>query len=169
MTLELRHHFVSAERLETHSRGRILDQRYLWIVSSMAENGEDDADLDRLDFIRSKFDEACEITSSAEEELAIRDLQATVQALVAENEDLRGAVQRRATQVSNLQAALSTNKALRHKLKADLKARSAENKALRREMQLLTGGFSWQPSKPLRVLTQKLPRAGTFLKASLKS
>jgi hypothetical protein len=60
LTLELRHHSVSVEQLETLEVGSWIKDTYK-LVSNMAESGENPADLDRLDLIRSEFDAECEI------------------------------------------------------------------------------------------------------------
>ena len=60
LTPGLRHHFVSLEQLESHDEvGSWIKDAYR-IVSRMAEKGENPTDLDLLDFIRGRLDEACE-------------------------------------------------------------------------------------------------------------
>jgi hypothetical protein len=168
LTTNLRRQRASTEQLEVHPEvGCWIKDTYA-IVSSVAENGEDRPDLDRLDLIRSKFDEACAVMGPAlneEEALVVRtgaqlaSLQVVLQARTAESEALQ----------RNLQAALEARTAESEARAAESEARAAESEALRRELQFLTGSLSWRAGKPLRVLGARFPRAATFLKRSLKS
>jgi hypothetical protein len=59
LTAELRRHRVSAEQLKADPElGSWINDTYA-IVSRLANSAEDRSDFDRLDTIRSKFDEAC--------------------------------------------------------------------------------------------------------------
>ena len=150
LTAELRRQRVSAEQLKTHPEiGSWIKDTYA-IISRLAENGENRPDLDRLDLIRGKFDEACEVMGPALRETA--NLQATIQARAAECKALR----------QNLRNDRATSKSLRRKL-------TAENKALRREMQLRTEHFSLRAAKRLRALGAKLLREVIFSQLLLKS
>ena len=109
LTGELRHHRVSAEQLKADPEVGFLDQGSYAIVANLAENGGDRSDFDRLDMIRSRFDEACAVMGPA---------------LRGEEALLAGTRE----QLSSLQGALD--------------ARTAENVALQRELQQLTGSVS---------------------------
>jgi hypothetical protein len=164
LTAELRRHRASAEQLKVASEVGSWVKDAHAIVGSLAERGESRLNLDRLDLIRSKFDEACEVMGPAlkeQEELVVRaddqlaSLQGVLEARTAESEGLRRELQQRAGQVFKLQVALE--------------ARTTENEVLQHELQLLTGSLSWRAGKSLRALGARFPRAGTFFKRSLKS
>ena len=150
LTAELRHHRASAEQLKADPEVGFWIKDTYAIVSSLAESGEDHPDLDRLDIVRSKFDEACAVMGPA--------LQGE-EALVVQTRE----------KLASLQGVLEARTVEKEALQEALKARTAEKEALQREFQLLTGSFSWQAGKPLRTLGARFPRAATFLKRSLKA
>ena len=102
LTSELRRHRASAEQLKADPEVGFWIKDTYAIVSSLAESGEDRSDLDRLDLIRSKFDEACAVMGPALQEgealLArtrdqLASLQRALEATTNQNEELRREVQ----------------------------------------------------------------------------
>ena len=110
LTVKLRRQRASTEQLQAHPEvGSWIKDTYA-IVSSLAESGEYRPDLDRLDLIRSKFDEVCTVMGPALKE---------EEALVA----------RKGDQLVSLQTALQVrsgeSQALRRKFRNALKKQAA--------------------------------------------
>jgi hypothetical protein len=172
LTAELRRQRASVEQLKAHPEvGSWMKDTYA-IISSLAESGEDRLDLDRLDLIRGKFDEACAVMGPAlkEEEALVAKtgdqlarLQGALEARAAESEALRRELQ------GALEARATESEVLRRELQRALEARATESEVLRRELQLLMGSLSWRAGKPLRTIGARFPRAATFLRRALKS
>ena len=75
LTTQFRRQCVSAEQLTADPEVAFWIKDTYAIVSSLAEGGEDHAEVDRLDMIRGKFDEACAVLGPVlqeEEALAAR-------------------------------------------------------------------------------------------------
>jgi hypothetical protein len=161
---DLRRQHASAEQLRASPEvGSWMKDTYA-IVSSLSERGGCRLDFDRLDLIRTKFDEACEVIGPAlkEEEALTASVQRALVARATESEALRLEVQQRAAESEALRLEVQQLATQISRLEANLTASTAKSKALRRKLQ--TARSSWRPGKYLHALGVEFRRAATFLR-----
>ncbi len=91
LTLDLRHERFSFDEIKDHPEVTPLVLETYYILTNIVANGENKKLLDRLDVVRTKFDEGCDMFGAAmvEEELAIKQLRGELSTRSAQAEQFQ--------------------------------------------------------------------------------
>ncbi len=188
LTPELRHERVSHEEFNNHAEVTPLVRETYEILTRITVNGEDKKSLKRLDVIRDRFNEACQIFGSAmaTEELASEQAHAALNTLAKDHMNLAAERDQLATLseensaaveclTTELAARVTANNSLAadyNKLSDEFNALVENHKNLAAERERLADAYQrlaadhdailastiWRLTAPLRVVSRRFAR-----------
>jgi len=171
LTQELHHEKSTYDEIQNHREITSLVRETYNILTSIAANGESKSLLDRLDLVRTKFDEGCELFGAAvaAEELKVRQLRGELRAQVHEN---RNRAERMTAELQRLTAELQRSTAEHDALISVHNGLTAERDALasaRNDLVVQYDALTWARDRLIAERDTILASSSWRLTAPLRS